>query len=143
MSARTIRRTFAMPVVITLASSCTPMRTSNPPPPMTRSPNAPGGTPDTKAVEPSAATRRWSISHKTGGQPNECIAQVVIECPRNAKCNPPRPQDYTCPDGLGTDGQLTIVLRAGATECMVDYGDMSCPQGATCNPPPPRKLPCP
>ena len=138
MSARTIRRRFAAPVVITIAS-CTPMHTSNPPPPTTRSPNATNPT----AVEPSAATRRWSISHKTGGQPTECVATVVFECPKNAKCRPPQQQDYACPEGFSGDEPWNIVLHAGTTACMVDYGDVSCPEGASCNPPPPRELPCP
>jgi len=85
---------------------------------------------------------------KTKGK-EECSAVVAVDCPKPqpgkpmVTCNPPAPQPYTCPDGFADGDSLKLILRAGDTECYVDYGPMHCPKGARCNPPPPRKLPCP
>jgi hypothetical protein len=174
MSVRTLRRSFAAPFVVTLATTaCGPAKPLNPPgphenpPPPTTKPTepvvaapdpvdqptpAPGLEPADKK-EPAKYERKWTVMRnmKPDAKATECRAFVDANCPKGEPgkpmptCNPPPPIPYTCPDGFSTDkgATLKIVLRAGATECFVDYGPMKCPEGAKCNPPPPRKLPCP
>ncbi|MBA2542661.1 MAG: hypothetical protein H0V17_23660 [Deltaproteobacteria bacterium] len=79
----------------------------------------------------------------------DCQAMVDVQCPKGEPgkpmptCNPPPPIKYACPTGFEDGDTLKIVLRAGATECFVDFGPSTCPANAKCNPPPPRKVACP
>jgi hypothetical protein len=101
---------------------------------------------DPPAPEPAATyDQHWRVT-KSG---DTCLAMADVKCPTAAPgmprptCNPPPPIKYACPDGF-TDGQpMTIVLRAGETECKVDFGPMKCPPKAMCNPPRPRVVACP
>ncbi len=79
----------------------------------------------------------------------DCSAFVQVDCPKGSPgkpaptCNPPPPIKYTCPEGFKSGDTLKIVLRAGSTECLVDFGPMNCPPKAMCNPPRPRPVACP
>jgi hypothetical protein len=161
MPATILRRRFASPFVVTLAA-CTPSHTSNPPgprpqptpptdptpaqpDPVAEPPPAPATDPATPAREPAKFESRWTVMM----QGTDCNAFHDSSCPKVAPgqpippCNPPPPIKYACPDGFKQGEALKIILRAGATDCFVDYPAMNCPPKAACNPPPPRKVACP
>jgi hypothetical protein len=128
---RAPRRSFATPFVITLAA-CTPMRTSNPPPP--RNPPVTENPPTTDHRD----TRHWKIAKANG----TCTAGV--ECPSTTlPCNPPTPQPYDCPAELADGGSLEIVQLPGQTDCLIQHPPVQCPPNVMCNPPPPEKIACP
>ena len=165
MAARTPRKLFASPFVITLAASCSapqqPPPNVNPPPPEQPSPSPspdvgvisnpprPGTDPSpspSQAPGTFNSEQRWTVS-KSGAN---CMAMAKVECPKPAKpggpmptCNPPPPIKYACPDGFDGKEALQIVQRANDTECYVDRPMPSCPPKAMCNPPPPQKVACP
>lgn len=147
-------------------------RHENPPGPSTHTnppePHANPPAPDTKPEEPTAGTapttdpgtpappapvkepakyeQKWTVMKLKGR--DECSAMVDVQCPKpeNGKpvptCNPPPPIKYACPAGFEEGDTMRIILRAGATECFVNF-EVRCPDNSRCNPPPPRKVPCP
>lgn len=161
MSARTLRRTFASPFIVTVAA-CTMQ--SGPPPqgpgpgpgtaqhPGHGDPDSgrfqnqngaprPGDSAQTTGPTQSADTseRHWTIQ-KQGGK---CLAFSKVSCPPNVSCNPPRPSDYACTPDVAEGGSLAVVRWQGSTTCMVEQPPMNCPAGMSCNPPPPRQVSCP
>jgi hypothetical protein len=150
MAARVPRRSFASPVVVTLAVACTPAPTTPPndtaaDPTVAQTPTPdPNPTTDPPTTEPPTPVR-WSMSKKG----NDCFAQRQIECSDPGRsCNPPAPQKYDCPkwdDGsaMGFDEGDSIEGVPGAEKCTLYFSGGSCPEGASCNPPPPRAVPCP
>jgi hypothetical protein len=169
MAARSPRRTFANPFVITLATitplsagsvlaepdakPAPPTKTKNPPPPKPdpKTPpiqkNPPPPKPEPK-LEVSSYDRRWTVTKIKGKA--DCLANPEAKCPKVEPgkpvptCNPPAPIKYACPSGMADGETLKIVMRAGATECFQERGPWGpCPPGRSCNPPPPRKLACP
>jgi hypothetical protein len=156
MSARTPRRRFASPFVVTLAAIPTAAAGCNPPPPqpprvvdppVVAAPAEPDPVDAGKPREPAKFERSWTVM-KIKGNP-DCQAMRNDTCPKVdpgkpiPPCNPPPPSKYVCPANLEDGNSIQIVLRAGATECFQKYEPIKCPQGAKCNPPPPRKLKCP
>jgi hypothetical protein len=166
MAARTPRRSFATPFVVTLAAApacyvqsspgpTQPAPQQPPPtqttqaqpdqqPPPTVMVNPPRPTPDTAApAQPTqpATTQtsgdKWTIFQT----PNGCQAAVKTECPKGVMCNPPPPIAYACP--ANTTLPLTLVSYDGGQTCSAEVQAVKCPEGAICNPPRPRSYPCP
>src|SRR5689334_6341297 len=135
MSARTIRRSFAAPFVVTIATMSPALADKPPPSPPGKNPPAPR--------EPAKAERHWT-GQKSGAKdakPTDCFAQQEFTCPKAAPgkpqvpCNPPEPMPYTCPPNFDAKSTAAykIILRVGATECFQDV-DTKCPPGTKCNP---------
>jgi hypothetical protein len=130
MSARTPRRTFAHPFVVTLAAvpACTSPRPphQNPPPPPT--PTEPAS-PDTAQTPPTAPTA------PTTPDPASPPPAPAPGAPAQGKAKPP---DYT---------QRWYVTKNGATCLATPH--LECPTAPpgqpapTCNPPPPSAYRCP
>jgi hypothetical protein len=148
MAARTPRRTFATPLVITLAACSSPQTTTpphhNPPAPQPEPGNNPP--PTTDPATPAQTTEmRWHVTRMGAN----CAAHVDVNCPKpeagkpTHTCNPPPPIKYTCPEGLADKSSLEIVRYAGAAECVVVPEPVKCPPNAACNPPRPRPVICP
>ena len=137
MAARTPRRAFTAPFVMTLATAlpaCGGMRTTNPPGPPTPSHD-----------------RVWTVTRTDAG--TDCTAQESVSCPNSEPgCAQPAPTSYACP--LGADGQpdtalqwpVTVHLLDGQTECYADRPAQKCPEGAggpDCKTLPLYVVPCP
>src|SRR5258705_6425085 len=128
MSARTPRRTFAVPFVITVAGACgghKPVIHDNPPPP-SRGP----------ATE-------WTVYKESDGS---CVSVDARDCPAPADQSvafscAAATKPYTCPDGMSLESPIRVVT-VGPNDCEEAF-DMSCPEGASCNPPPPTPMACP
>ena len=157
MSSRQMRRSFAAPLVVTLAlaPACTTVdhRTApppNPPPPAGdtadhRAPPPAGGSADHRAPEPApppAGGTTWTVFQKPDGT---CAAGVAVTCQpgASATCNPPAPRPYACPEGITADRPLHIHQDAAGADCFLLPAPPQCPAGVMCNPPPPRKVGCP
>jgi len=151
MAARTPRRSFATPFVVTLAAAPACYVQSTPPQqpttvttqPTTQPDPGKPTTPTTNPPRPQATTpnARWRI-YKDGAT---CYSAYKIECQPGVSCNPPRPKPYTCPTDieLGAAGPVEITSSQDGMNCWVDWGPQECPAGASCNPPPPVKVNCP
>lgn len=164
MAARTPRRSFATPFVVTLAAAPACYVQSGPPPqqptPTTTATSTTGTQPDpsTQPAQPTGQqpppvmvnpprpqattpNAKWRIYADASGK---CFSQPIATCPPNVMCNPPPPQAYECPTKIDLKaGAQTIVSSADGMSCSVDWGPMNCPAGATCNPPPPVSVSCP
>ena len=170
MAARSPRKTFASPFVVTLAAIPACFTGSSPPPQQPQPqvqpqpvepaptpavvvtnppPPSPGGAP-AQPVDQKPQTydfdQRWTVS-KT---PNGCQAMARVECPKPKHpgdpvptCNPPPPMKIACPDGWDGATTLTVVQYANQANCVIEPAPVKCPKNATCNPPPPRKVSCP
>ena len=167
MAARTPRRTFATPFVVTLAAvpACYvqsapqpqpqpvvqqqpqpqpdshPVIVSNPPRPQPEQP-PPSDPPPHVIVnppppQPTTATS-WHVFKTNDG----CEAIVNVQCPKGAACNPPPPQKYDCPPGIVAGKPLTVVTVNNG-ECVVEQAPTSCPPNVMCNPPRPHPFACP
>jgi len=144
MAFRTMRRTFAAPLVMTLAalpacgSDKAPLERSGPNPPALQ-----GRLPDVTTPPPPPVevvkTRSWTV-HRAGD--GRCISEPDYDCPPNAKCNPPGPSDYPCPDGMIGEHQQ-IVLHPGAVDCYLVQPPPKCPPNIACNPPASPRVDCP
>lgn len=153
MSARTLRRTFATPFVVTTLAACTvqqgqPMGTAqHPGHGREAKPTDNGMQPRPTDVAQSTAPtqdgdtseQHWSIQ-KQGGS---CQAFTKVSCPPNTACNPPRPQPYACMPDMAEGASINVVRWAGNATCVVETAPMSCPKGMMCNPPPPQQVACP
>jgi hypothetical protein len=149
MAARTPRRSFATPFVVTLAAApACYVQPASPPPaaPATVVANPPR--PQEQPVEqvvanpprpaPPAAGMTWHVVQTADG----CEASVDTHCPTGMMCNPPPPQKYACPAGIVMSRPITIVSE-GQGICHVQPEPVSCPAGAVCNPPRPAAVTCP
>jgi hypothetical protein len=167
MAARTPRRSFATPFVVTLAAAPACYVQSAPPPaepvpqqqaaPATvvANPPRPQPTPAVtnppRPVEPPATTVVTNPPRPTGPAAGTtwhvfktkdgCEAALDVSCPKGATCNPPPPQKYDC-EGLSIGKPITIVSE-GEGICHVQPEPVHCPPGAMCNPPRPRRVACP
>lgn len=139
MSSRKPRRSFAAPLILTVAalpgciaagskpanstttapesrdhrgSEPDPVTMSNPPPPDT------------------SKDRSWTIELQQDGS-----------C--RATADDGRQSSVACPDGISAGSAMSMWANAGSTECFVSYDSPSCPAGAICNPPPPKVSSCP
>jgi hypothetical protein len=153
MAARTPRRSFATPFVVTLAVAPACYVQSTPPQEPVRKEST-NVNPTTSNVinppRPGAATTpngKWRVY--ADATQNACFSQPVVTCPPNVACNPPRPVPYTCPDQNsykltpGMENAITVMANAEGTHCEIDWGPQDCPRGASCNPPPPVAMTCP
>ena len=167
MSARTQRRKFANPFVITLTAipACAgpaPVASptshdhdqphTNPPPPKPEPEVTATEPAKLPQIAPSTYERRWTVVRTTAAA---CDAYPEVRCPMadpsqpTPTCNPPRPFRYVCPADFKPGDTLTIVLRANETECFKDLPAFKCPTGKpggaqpTCNPPAPVRVTCP
>ena len=164
MAARSPRKIFASPFVVTLAACFT----ETPPPQQpTPQPSQPQPRPDVVAVEnpprptppPTEPTQgggapttynfdqRWTVHKNDQGT---CSAMARVDCPKPKKpgdpvptCNPPPPMKVECPADWDGKAPLAIVQYANQSHCQVEQPPIKCPPNATCNPPPPRKVACP
>lgn len=128
MAARTPRRSFAAPFVVTLAagSACyvqsSPPRQGPPPqpPPTTSQPTQPGPQPPPVIVNPPRPTQ-----------------------PTTTQTEPPPPPSPTpTPPPVAPTSQKWSVYKTKDGTCMAAV-NVECRKGATCNPPPPFKYDCP
>ncbi len=158
MAARTPRRSFATPFVVTLAvaPACyvqpAPQQPTSGGPTATTPTQQPDGKPPTVMVNPlrpqaTTPNAKWRV-YKDASQ-NACFSQPIVTCPPNTACNPPRPVAYACPDQNtyaltpGMENAITVMADAEGMRCEIDWGPQSCPPGASCNPPPPVAMTCP
>src|SRR5205823_11321165 len=94
---------------------------------------------------PQQTDRTWHVMKSNG----KCQVYADASCPQVPAgqpvptCNPPPPQDYTCPANLADGASETIIQHAGQQICVIPPGPMKCPEHAACNPPPPRQVTCP
>ncbi len=160
MAARSPRKIFASPFVVTLAAACGPAA----PPPQQPVPSQPTPAEPTPAPTPTVVIanpphpapasetlpvsydQRWTVM-KSGA---DCHAMPKVDCPKPAQpggpmptCNPPPPIKYACPEGWDGTSPMKIVQYANSTECLVEAEPIKCPPNASCNPPAPRRVACP
>jgi hypothetical protein len=171
MAARTPRRSFATPFVITLAAApacyvqSTPpaagpstTTTSAPPPttpttmpdqPPAQGPAGPTQGPGPVVVNPPmpqsppASTTPGNTKWTVYKTADGCMAAYKVECQPKATCNPPPPFKYACPPNVSLDSPITVASNADGSACFVDYGPTSCPPNTACNPPRPTPVSCP
>ncbi|MBA3462889.1 MAG: hypothetical protein H0T46_23235 [Deltaproteobacteria bacterium] len=151
MSARTLRRSFAAPFVVTIAgcmvqSGPPPQRGPRPQPqPVTSTqpqdmgvvanPPHPGA-----QVEPKPTHEmHWTVT-KEG---ETCRAYAAINCPANAACRPAPPTDYACTPQVAHNAPMKVVRWNGSETCQIETEPMRCPPNVMCNPPPPQQVACP
>lgn len=127
MSARTIRRTFASSVVVTLAAIPACVVQTAPPPrggPPVAQPGPRGSDPGPQPTETTP----------TQSQP------TVVANPPRPGMEPTTPPTTPPPAEPAKYERHWTVTRQG-DKCMA-YTDVSCPKNATCNPPPPTAYTC-
>ena len=142
MAARTPRRSFAAPFVVTLAAvpACYVQSSAPPPQPQpVAQPADPHPVVVTNPPRPQpAASTSWHVYKTQDG----CEAIVNVECPAGASCNPPPPSKVECPTGIAMDKPMTVVTQGDGT-CIVAREPPACPPHAMCNPPRPQTVTCP
>jgi hypothetical protein len=171
MAARTPRRSFATPFVITLAAApacyvqstpaptgpTTTTTTSAPPPTTTTTPDQPPtqGPPTTgpgpvvtnppmpQTQPPATQTVPGNTKWTVYKTADGCMAAYKVECQPKATCNPPPPFKYECPQNVSLDTSITVASNADGSACFVDYGPTKCPPNTACNPPRPQPVACP
>jgi hypothetical protein len=128
MPAHTRRRSFAAPLVLTVAGACG----GKGPPPNVNPPRP----------EPPQASE-WTVYKQDGA----CFAVDSSVCPPPAddsvafSCAAPTTA-YDCPELLSLDRPI-VVVRVDPTSCEMKMEMGDCPEGASCNPPPPQPMKCP
>lgn len=169
MAARTPRRTFATPFVVTLAAAPACYVQSQPQPPqpvVTSTPEPqPSDSHPVVVVNPPRPQPQPQPQPDPQPQPNPsvihnpprpqasaswhvfktkdgCEAVVNVQCPTGAMCNPPPPQKYDCPPGI-VMGKPINVVTDGNGGCIVEQQPPSCPPNVMCNPPRPTQVACP
>jgi hypothetical protein len=134
MSARTPRRAFLAPFVVTTAALA-PTAGAAPPPPHHNPP----------AHEGATTAASWLV-RKQGAS-----CQAARECPpatdakgaRAAATCSTAPAPYACPPDLGTRTSVHVTRYAGREYCYSEPPTIQCHPNATCNPPEPTLVPCP
>jgi hypothetical protein len=163
MAARTPRRSFASPFVVTLATAPACFVSSSTPPSQPISQTAPGqpvssdpqpatpppsdspiiianpphptSTPSPSEPAPPPEPRQWTVFQTATG----CEAAIDAPCPVGAICNPPRPTAYACPHGV----KLPAKVFTSGDGCAIEHAAPPCPEHKVCGPPPKQKVPCP
>ena len=129
MAARTPRRSFATPFVVTLAAAPACYVQSAPPPPAEPAPQQQQNAPGTVVANPPRP-------------------QPVEQQPTPAVSNPPRPvappattvvTNPPRPTGPAAGTTWHVFKTKDGCEAALN---VSCPKGAMCNPPPPQKYDC-
>lgn len=165
MSAKLPRRSFAAPLVVTLAmpacfvtsgkpapapppshgtANDEPRAHVNPPRPQPEQPAQPDH-PDQMQQQPAPAKlRTWTVYVTTSGKSQECFAAHDVECPpKGATCNPPPPIKLaSCPSGI-TAAKPYKIREDAPDSCALYYPMPDCPAGVACNPPRPQTVSCP
>lgn len=158
MAARTPRRSFATPFVVTLAAAPACYVQSSPqpqgpgpqqPPPSQTAPADPQPQgPGPVVINPpmpqspplaAPANQKWTVYKANDG----CMAAVKVDCPPKAICNPPPPFKYECPQNVSLDKAITVASNADGSACFVEYEPVTCPPNVACNPPRPTPVACP
>lgn len=86
-----------------------------------------------------AGGKGWlRLSHYDGN----CDVMHEVECPPDATCNPPPPEDIACPKRYRPPEPTVRIDRREDGTCW-EMVQGNCPPSAKCNPPPPRKVDCP
>jgi hypothetical protein len=119
------RRTFATPLVVTVAAC--------------------GGSPKQAPENPPRprVVTEWTVYQAEG----TCFAVDAEACPvpsddkTKFTCQSTS-QPYECPEGLTLDRPI-VVVRVDPSSCEMKQEMPDCPEGASCNPPPPMPLACP
>ena len=151
MAARTPRRSFATPFVVTLAAApaCyVQPQPQQPQQPQPAQPQPQPGQPDRPPVvnpplpqtQPTTPNQRWSVYKAPDGS---CMASIKVECKPGVMCNPPPPAKYACPENVSLDKPVTVASSADGMACFVEYAAMACPPNVACNPPRPTPVTCP
>jgi hypothetical protein len=144
------KRAFTASFVVSIAALPTgcPAPHKNPPPPRVSSADTVPQEPATQeptAQQPSPGDQTWNIVMREG----TCFAHAKANCPTPEPgkpiptCNPPPPIAYACPEGMNNGDVVSIILRAGGTECFANLPAPKCPPTSDCNPPAPRQYACP
>jgi hypothetical protein len=138
MAARTPRRSFATPFVVTLAGTAACYVQSSPPPqgpppsqPTTAQPTQPNQPPPGVMVNPPPPSTQPSTPPPTQKPP------VVVANPP-----PPTTQGPTTPTQTNQTTKWTVYKAKDGSGCMAAI-QVECVPKATCNPPPPFKYACP
>ena len=156
MAARTPRRSFAAPFVVTLAAAPACYVSSAPPPqsPPTAEPaaqpppqNAPGAVvanpprpqPDPQ-TQPASPPPNPSVVHNPPRPQHVDITPLNPAAPQPAS-PPPNPSVVMNPPRPAAAGTTWHVFKT-SDGCEAAL-NVSCPKGAMCNPPPPAKVDCP
>src|SRR5687768_13564858 len=148
MAARTPRRSFATPFVVTLAAAPACYVQSGPPPqgpppqpqptqtaqpqpeqarppvivspPMPTQPTTEPSTPPAPPPTQQNQSQKWTVyKAQTGGG---CMAAFKVECQPKATCNPPPPFKYECPPNVSLEKPITVATYDG-TSCFVEFED--------------------
>lgn len=155
MAARTPRRSFATPFVVTLAAAPACYVQSTPPQqpqqvqpaqsqPQPGQPDRPPVTvvnpPMPQAPAATTPNQKWSVYKQPDGV---CMASIKVTCKPGTMCNPPPPQKYDCPANVSLDKPVTVASSADGMACFVEYPAAACPPNVACNPPRPTPVTCP
>ncbi len=151
------RRSFAAPLILTVAAVPACVVASNKP--ATSDPkntpeqrdhrtgeggenaNPPGPHVNPPMQRKNEYDEKWSVSLQDDGT---CLAHADDGgCPEGASCNPPPPRPVLCPDGIQEGQWMSMWAVQGETGCWVSAADTGCPSNAKCNPPPPQATSCP
>jgi len=164
-SSRKPRRTFAAPLILSVAAlpacivaSNKPASSTNTDPeqrdhrqpdPETTDHRQPDGDPVVISNPPrpepyvlrqdSSYDESWQISVEADGS---CKAYGPNDCPGEPKCRPAPARAVACPEGMQAGETWSLWADKGSTECFT-MAVSDCPKGATCNPPPPTRASCP
>jgi len=169
MAARTPRRSFATPFVVTLAAvpACYvqsspqpqpqpvqqaqpvqqpndshPMVVTNPPRPQPTDSHPAIITNPPRPQPESSPMPQQPQQWQVWKTADGCEASAKIDCPQGAMCNPPPPHKVDCPPNIVMNKPITIVSQSDGT-CIVAREMPSCPPHAMCNPPRPQVVACP
>jgi hypothetical protein len=165
MAARSPRRSFAAPFVVTLAAAPAACYVQTapapayqpppqqqgpqqqpPPPPVVSNPPRPQDPPPPQPQDPPPPQTTphndiaWTVFKNSDGS---CSAAIKVECQPKATCNPPPPFKTACPADVSLDKPVTVRSQDNGATCMLEFPMPDCPKGVACNPPRPRKTECP
>lgn len=155
--ARSPRRSFSAPFVITLAAvpaACTMQPSPQAPTTVqqpTTAPPQPGPQPPPDLVEnpprpqPAEHDTFWYVTQNGA----ECQATLKLECPTPEPgkpamtCNPPPPVAYACPAGWDGTSQLIVTQYQGNPECIIEAKAPPCAPNEKCRKAASQPVPCP
>lgn len=137
MAARSPRRSFASPFVVTLAAAVPVTACVVQSRPGTRSSTDSMGNPSTGQVSTTTTPPNATGGTATGpAAPGPGDTTVVANPPRPQTDPGAQPQPTPPPS---RDARWTVMKQGD--KCLA-YVDVQCPAGATCNPPPPKAYAC-
>ena len=92
-------------------------------------------TPD--PTDPAAGTLGGTSKQVLYQQGEDCMLDVVVDCPPEVSCNPPPPRKMACPPHTAREIQL------GADGVCLLISDWACPEDWTCETPYQQAIDCP